>query len=381
MSGRIATDEEDRRFTAAALNLGRRHNGLTWPNPSVGALVVRHEEGRSVIVAQGITARGGRPHAEPEALRGAGNLARGATLYVSLEPCSHHGRTPPCAEAIVAAGLGRVVTAGGDADPRVAGRGHAILARAGIRVVAGAAVEEAERTHRGHLTRTRHGRPAVTLKLARTVDGYAAAPAGEPRLLITGPNADGRTHLLRAHADAVMVGVATVLSDDPRLDVRLPGLADRSPVRIVLDSRLRLPPESRLARSAAARPTWLVCAEEADPEAERRLAGLGCDAIRCPRGPDGRLDLGAALALLASRGLTRVLCEGGPALAEALARDDLLDEVVLITGGAALGRHGLPATGPALAGALSGHLRLTRTERAGADTVQHFERDPCSPAS
>src|SRR5918997_3947425 len=211
----------DARFMRLALSVGARHLGRTWANPSVGAVLVDQERG--TVLAQRATGEGGRPHAERVALDAAGPAARGATLYVTLEPCSHHGRTPPCADAIVAAGIARVVGALDDPDPRVAGLGYARLRAAGIAVTVGVGAPEAARAHRGHVLRGTEGRPALTLKLAQTADGFAARRSG-PRLLITGERANARVHLLRAHADAVMVGVETVNADDPLLTVRLPGL-------------------------------------------------------------------------------------------------------------------------------------------------------------
>lgn len=279
----------------------------------------------------------------------------------------------------MAAGIGRVVTALEDPNPLVAGRGHALLREAGIAVAVGIRSGEAARAHRGHLTRIRLGRPAVTLKLARTRDGYAAGPAGEPRLMISGEGAGARTHMLRAQADAVLVGISTVLADDPLLDVRLPGLEDRSPVRIVLDTQLRLPSDSRLVRGAREGRCWAVCGAAADAAAERRLVAAGLHVIRMP-GP-GPLDLPAAMAALAARGLTRILCEGGPTLAEGLARADLLDDVVLITNGRCLARSGLPAIGDALAKRIALDMRLVGTDIVGNDTIEHHERAACSPDS
>lgn len=361
----------DDRFMRLALAVGDRNLGRTWPNPSVGAVLL--DPARSLILTQGATQPGGRPHAERVALDAAGPAARGATLYVTLEPCSHHGRTPPCADAIVAAGIARVVGALDDPDPRVGGLGYARLRAAGIAVTTGVGAREAARAHRGHVLRVTQGRPAVTLKLARTADGFAARRSG-PRLLITGERANARVHLLRAHADAVLVGIGTVLADDPLLTVRLPGLDDRSPVRVVLDSRLRTPPASRLVATAGAHPLWIVATQAASPEAEARLRDAGADILRVAAGPDGRVDPRRALRALASRGLTRVLCEGGPSLAGALAADDLLDEVVVATGVAALGEPGLPAIGPAVSDALARRFRLDRTETAGPDQLAVHER-------
>ena len=361
----------DERFMRLALALGYRNLGRTWPNPSVGAVLVSPEDGR--IVATGVTQPGGRPHAERIALARAGEAARGATLYVSLEPCSHYGQTPPCAEAVVASGVARVVTALEDADRRVAGRGHALIQDARIALSTGVLGGEAGRDHLGHLTRVRMGRPAITAKLARTADGFAARVGGE-RLMITGSGANSRTHMLREHADAIMVGVSTVLADDPRLDVRLPGMEERSPVRVVLDTHLRTPPGSRAVASAADRPTWILCGPDAGREAESRLAAAGATVLRTAVGRDGRLDLPAASKLLGERGLTRVFCEAGPTLADALAREGLLDEVVLYTGPRPLAAPGLSALGPHMSRLLGDVLRPVSDEAVGADRVQTFER-------
>ncbi|WP_128563884.1 bifunctional diaminohydroxyphosphoribosylaminopyrimidine deaminase/5-amino-6-(5-phosphoribosylamino)uracil reductase RibD [Methylobacterium crusticola] len=335
-----------------ALALGRRHLGLTWPNPSVGAVLVGGPPEAPRILAQGVTQAGGRPHAERMALDAAGPAARGATLYVTLEPCSHHGRTGPCADATIAAGVARVVSAMDDPDPRVAGRGHGRLAAAGVAVTVGLLREEAARDQRGHVTRVTQGRPAVFLKLARTPDGFAAG--GEGRLLISGPRANAEVHLQRAHCDAIMVGVRTVLADDPELTVRLPGLGGRSPLRVVLDPCLRTPVEARVVRTAGLVPTLILAGPEAPGAAERALALAGAEVLRVPVCPDGRSDLAAALRALGARGVTRLCSEGGPTLADALAREGLIDECLLITGEKPLGQAGLPAVGPHLATLLAG---------------------------
>jgi diaminohydroxyphosphoribosylaminopyrimidine deaminase/5-amino-6-(5-phosphoribosylamino)uracil reductase len=365
----IARDE---RFMRMAIALGERHLGLTAPNPSVGALVVRKDGAGPLIVSQGVTGRGGRPHAERIALEAAGEAARGATLYVSLEPCSHHGRTPPCVDAILSAGIARVVTALEDPDPRVRGRGHRFLQERGVAVTTGVLADEARRAHRGHILRATEGRPALTLKLARTADGYAARLSGE-RLLITGERSNGRTHLMRARADAIMVGVGTVLADDPQLTVRLPGLEDRSPVRVILDSRLRTPPSATVARTAREVPTWVIATEAAPSEAEAPLAALGVRVLHAPA-REGRLDVAAALRLLAAEGITRVFSEGGPRCAEVLVEEDLVDEFALATSAVPLGEPGVPALGPRLSAALSERFRLVATEDLGPDRLDLYER-------
>jgi len=363
----------DAHFMHAALTLGERHLGATWPNPSVGAIIVDYASGAPVIVARGITQAGGRPHAERVAIDLAGSAARGATIYVTLEPCSHHGKTPPCAEAIIASGIARVVTALSDPDPRVAGRGHGLLRQAGLLVTTGIAAQAAARSHRGHVLRVTQGRPAVTVKLARTADGYAAA-AGADRLMITGTIANDRVHLMRMHADAIMVGAGTVAADDPRLDVRLPGLAARSPVRVVIDSGLSLALESRLVQSAGDPPSWVITTVDAPVEAERRLVAAGLEVMRVGADDTGRVRLDEAMRLLGARGITRVFCEGGPTLAEGLAQAGLIDEAVLVTGAQKLDRPGLRAVGPALAHYISNRMQAFAEEYAGPDQFSFFER-------
>jgi diaminohydroxyphosphoribosylaminopyrimidine deaminase/5-amino-6-(5-phosphoribosylamino)uracil reductase len=367
-----ADPARDERFMRMALALGERHLGLTWPNPSVGALVVRFDREGPLVLAQGVTQRGGRPHAERMALEIAGQAAHGATLYVSLEPCGHHGRTPPCVDAVITAGIARVVTALEDPDQRVRGDGHAFLRRYGVAVRTGILADEARRAHRGHILRTTKGRPAVTLKLAQTADGFAARLSG-PRLYITGERSNCRTHLIRAHADAIMVGVGTVLADDPQLSVRLPGLEDRSPVRVILDSRLRTPESTHLVRTAQAVPTWIVAAEDAPVEPEQRLVAADVEVMRV-RSRNGRLDVPEALRLLATRGITRLFSEGGPSLGEALVEHDLVDEFALATSRTALGEPGAPALGPTFRAALKERFRLRATEELGPDRLELFER-------
>lgn len=372
-----AAPERDARYMRLALALGARHLGRTWPNPSVGAVVVA-VDGR--IVGQGVTQTGGRPHAETEALAMAGEAARGACLYVSLEPCSHHGRTPPCVDSIITAGIARVVSAIEDPDPRVAGRGHARLREAGIAVETGILREEAAHDHRGHISRVTRGRPSLHLKLAATSDGFAAAD--EDRLRITGPITEGAVHLWRAHADAILIGIGTAQADDPSLTVRLPGMAEWSPVRIVLDSHLRLNPASNLVRGARDLPTLVLTTRRAPAHAKRMLASFGVEVLSVDADPQGRIDLHAALSALAERGFTRVCSEGGPRLAEALAAEGLVDLFTLITGPEPLPTaHGLPALGPALASAImGGSLRPTALRRLGPDFSVTYERAPCSPA-
>lgn len=355
-----------------AIALGERHLGLTWPNPSVGAVVVDESGDAPVIIAQGATQAGGRPHAERVALAAAGERAKGATLYVSLEPCSHHGKTTPCADAVVEAGVARVVSGLEDLDSRVAGLGHARLRKAGIEVTVGCLAQEARRAHIGHITRVTKGRPALTVKLARSTEGFAGSRYG-PRLMLTGEIANAKVHLMRAHADAIMVGVGTVLADDPLLNVRLPGLEARSPIRIVVDSRLRTPPTSRVVADARDIPTWIVTTVAAPIEAEKVLTAQGVEVLRVSADERGRVLLPEALQLLGTRGITRVFCEGGPELADALARADLVDELVLITGRSARGQGDVPALGLALQDRMD-LLDCWAEEHIGPDLFMFWER-------
>lgn len=357
---------------AAALNLARRGLGRVAPNPAVGALVVKG----GIIVGRGVTAPGGRPHAEVLALQQAVGAAAGATLYVTLEPCSHHGQTPPCADAIVAAGVARVVSAYEDPDRRVAGQGHARLRAAGIAVETGVCAEEAHWVNLGHILRITQGRPAVTLKLAQTADGFAADAAAVPRLKVTGEEADARVHMLRAMHDAVMIGVGTALADDPQLTVRLPGLQSRKPLRIVVDSHLRLAPLSRLAKTAREHPTLVIAGEAASKDAESALVSQGVEIARVPNDAAGRVELKAALALLGARGLTRIFCEGGPHLAASLIRQAMADDIVLFQSMAPLGHAGLPALDAESRGVLKDptRYRLAAQGSAGDDSYREYRR-------
>jgi diaminohydroxyphosphoribosylaminopyrimidine deaminase/5-amino-6-(5-phosphoribosylamino)uracil reductase len=360
----------DRRFMALALMLGRRGLGRTWPNPAVGAVIVKD----GVMAGRGWTQPGGRPHAEIEALRRTGEAARGATLYVTLEPCSHHGKSPPCADAIVAAGVARVVSALEDPNPKVAGQGHARLRAAGIKVDIGIGADEARRDHAGHIRRMREGRPQITLKLAVSADGKAGGPGRRP-LAITGEAVRERVHLLRAHSDAITVGIGTALADDPVLTCRLPGMEKNSPVRIVLDSALRLPPSSRLVRSAREVPVWVVCGAEASRAAEENLRAAGAVVLRTAE-RQGRLDLAATLKLVAGRGISRLMVEGGPTLAAALLTADLIDDAVLFRSDKVVGGDGIDALDglPLTALTQSPRLMAVHSEAIGPDICEVFSR-------
>jgi diaminohydroxyphosphoribosylaminopyrimidine deaminase/5-amino-6-(5-phosphoribosylamino)uracil reductase len=362
----------DERYMAAALAFGRRNLGLSGPSPSVGALLVRE----GVVIGRGVTSAGGRPHAERNAIDQVDLSAAGATLYVTLEPCFHEGRGPPCAQAIAAAGAARVVSAIEDPDARVAGRGHALLREAGIEVIVGIGAQQARRDHRGHILRVTQGRPMVTLKLARTADGYAAGDEHDPRLSITGEAANLRVQGLRAMHDAIMIGAGTALEDDPLLTVRLPGVKSIKPVRVVLDSRLRLSPRSRLGATAGEFPTLAIATEAASQDRAEALEAVGIHVERVASDREGHVDLPSALQALARRGIARVFSEGGPSVGAALIAQGLADEVFLFTAQRPLGRPGLPALDAAALAALEDRKRFVPVEvgHFGGDEMRRLER-------
>jgi diaminohydroxyphosphoribosylaminopyrimidine deaminase/5-amino-6-(5-phosphoribosylamino)uracil reductase len=353
----------------AALALARRGLGNTWPNPAVGCVIVR--DGR--VVGRGWTQPGGRPHAETEALRRAGDLARGATAYVTLEPCSHFGRTPPCCDALVAAGVARVVCAMRDPDARVDGRGCARLREAGITVEEGLCEAEAQALNLGFVKRVRLGLPMVTLKLATTLDGRIATASGESRW-ITGPEARRAVHRMRAAHDAVLVGSGTVLSDDPDLTTRLAGTKPVADLRVVADARLRMPITSRLVATARDIPTWLVTVPGHPPAALAPFQEAGVDVMTVARGEGGLL-LRELLRALARRGVTRVLAEGGAGIAAALVRERLVDRLAWFHAPGVMGGDGMPAAYPLPLSRLSEMPRFLRVaHRAlGADMLSEYE--------
>ena len=360
------TSANDARFMALALSLGRRGQGRVWPNPAVGCVIVR--EGR--ILGRGWTAEGGRPHAETRALAQAGAAARGATAYVTLEPCAHHGKTPPCAEALVDAGVARVVVATGDPDPRVAGRGLEILRAAGIEVATGVLEAEARADHAGFLKRVTEGRPHVTLKLALTLDGRIATATGESQW-ITGPEARRAVHMMRARADAVMVGAGTVRADDPALTVRGLGVT-RQPVRVVVSRRMSIPADCTLARTAREVPVWMCHGPKAQPE---DWIAAGAESLPCTV-EHGQVEVGSLLSALAGRGLTRVFCEGGGALAASLLAAEAVDELAVFSAGLAIGAEGTPGLGVMGVGRLAEapRFRLAEQRRVGADLFSLWRR-------
>lgn len=337
-------------FMDTALRLAQRGLGNVWPNPAVGCVIVGERDGQPIVLARGWTQPGGRPHAEAVALddlfrRHGRDAARDATVFVSLEPCSHHGRTPPCADALVAAGVARVVIACCDPDDRVSGRGVARLREAGIAVEVGIRDTVARELNAGFFCRVEKGRPLVTWKTATSLDGRIATASGHSQW-ITGEAARAHAHLERARYDAVLVGVGTAITDDPRLTARLPGLGNRSPVRIVLDSHLRLPLTARLVMEAAEVPTWLIARDDNDQLRIRALRDLGVLVLEVPAGTDRRLDLGLALRALGDRGICRLLVEGGARAAASFIAGNFVDRIYWYRAPSLVGGAGLSATAP-----------------------------------
>ncbi|MBC6437174.1 MAG: bifunctional diaminohydroxyphosphoribosylaminopyrimidine deaminase/5-amino-6-(5-phosphoribosylamino)uracil reductase RibD [Rhodobacteraceae bacterium] len=354
-----------------ALRLGARGLGQVWPNPAVGCVIVKSDR----VIGRGWTQPGGRPHAETQALEQAGGTAHGATVYVSLEPCAHIGQTLPCADALVAAAVARVVIAIQDPDPRTAGKGIARLRAAGIAVTVGVGEASARLVHAGFFARVTRNRPAVTLKLACSLDGRIATAAGESRW-ITGPKARAWVHATRAQHDAVLVGAGTVRRDNPGLTVRGLGPTPQ-PVRVVLSRTLDLPRDGQLARTARTVPLWLCHGPDAAPEALAAWTALGARCLPCRTAPPGDLlDVVDVMQVLGNAGLTRVLCEGGGALATALLAADMVDDLVGMTAGLILGAEGQPAIGAmgVTALATAPRLALHRVTRCGADTLTHWRR-------
>jgi len=376
-------DERDARFMALALRLAERGLGRAWPNPAVGCVVVKDGQ----IVGRGWTQPGGRPHAEVEALSRAGPRALGATAYVTFEPCAHYGQTPPCTMALLHAGVRRAVLATTDPDRRVDGQGIAQLRQAGVEVDLGLMRAEAEALNAGFLLKERAGRPLVTLKLATSLDGRLATRSGASRW-ITGEAARARGHWLRATHDAIMIGSGTALADDPSLTCRLPGLEASSPVRIVLDGRLRLPPTSRLAATAAEVPTWLLTRRPASaPKRLQALQDRGVEPIEVAAAEGEGLELEEALAALAARGITRLLVEGGARLAASLLRRRLVDRLAWFQAPLIIGGDGMAAIAGLGIDSLGAALRFARErgETLASDTLADYivssEGEPCSPAS
>ncbi len=362
--------DTDNRFMAMALALAARGLGQVWPNPAVGCVIVSGNR----VVGRGWTRPGGRPHAETVALAQAGAAARGATAYVTLEPCAHTGQTPPCTEALIGSGVARVVVALEDPDPRVDGRGLGRLHAAGIAVVTGVMATEAAALQRGFLLRIRDDRPMVTLKLAGSFDGRIATATGESQW-ITGPESRRAVHGLRASHDAVLVGGGTARADDPQLTVR--GLGPvRQPVRVVWTRHLDVPLNGALARTAGEVPVWICHGSDAEPGVVAAWEGLGARLFAVPVGAARQIDPGAALRALGEAGLTRIFCEGGGALAASLLAAGQVDELVGFTAGLALGAEGRPALGAMGVDRLADapRFQLAETRPIGGDVMHRWVR-------
>jgi diaminohydroxyphosphoribosylaminopyrimidine deaminase / 5-amino-6-(5-phosphoribosylamino)uracil reductase len=361
----VTTDHT--KHMAHALSVGSRGLGRTWPNPAVGCVIVQG----SRIVGRGWTQPGGRPHAEVMALQQAGQAARGATAYVTLEPCAHHGQTPPCAESLIGAGITHVVTALTDPDPRVSGQGHAMLRAAGIEVTEGVLSDAARTANAGFLKRVTQGLPLVTLKLATTIDGRIATSTGESRW-ITSPQSRRAVHALRLTHDAVLIGAGTARADDPDLTVRDIG-AGHQPIRILMDPRLSHSPQSRLGQTARLSPIWLCHTKAAPTEARAAWANTGATLIECAA-DSAQINLTDALQRLATLGLTRILCEGGATLAASLITNHLVDHLITFTAGKLIGANGHPALGPLPDAPLKDlpTLTLIKTHQIGPDTMSHW---------
>jgi diaminohydroxyphosphoribosylaminopyrimidine deaminase / 5-amino-6-(5-phosphoribosylamino)uracil reductase len=354
----------------AALALARRSLGRTWPNPAVGCVIVR--DGR--VVARGRTRDGGRPHAEADAIATASESLKGATAYVTLEPCAHHGRTPPCADALIAAGIGRVVSAMEDPDPRVSGQGHARLTAAGIAVEVGEGGAAAAEINAGFFLRVREGRPLFHLKMASSLDGRIATASGESRW-ITGEAARADGHRLRAKHDAILVGAGTVSADDPELTCRLPGLATYSPDRILLDSSAALSATSKLATTARATPV-LLFHTGAPPSRIEPLRGKGIDVIEAPANGEGRVDVAAVARMLGERGYSSVLIEGGGQVTATFLKAGLVDRISCYRAGVVLGEDSRSAVGALALDRLdfAPRFRLVSSRPVGADTLETWHR-------
>ncbi|TCS64260.1 diaminohydroxyphosphoribosylaminopyrimidine deaminase [Varunaivibrio sulfuroxidans] len=356
-----------------ALGLARRALGRVHPNPAVGCLLVRDGD----VVGRGWTQAGGRPHGETMALRQAGAAARGATAYVTLEPCSHHGQTPPCAAALIAAGVKRVVVATTDPDPRVSGAGIRALEEAGVAVTLNVLKDEADDLNAGFFLRITRQRPLFTLKSATTLDGRIATGSGQSQW-ITGPEARARGHLLRAQHDAILTGVSTVVADDPSLTCRIDGLSERSPIRVVLDGALKIPVRSTLVRSAAEVPLWVFHHADANLQKCKALKDVGVEMIAIKPDNDTRLNLPEVAHILAQRGLTRVLVEAGATLSGAFVAENLVDRIAWFQAPSLIGADGLAAIGPLKLETLACMARFDTEDviPCGVDTLAFLRRKP-----
>jgi diaminohydroxyphosphoribosylaminopyrimidine deaminase / 5-amino-6-(5-phosphoribosylamino)uracil reductase len=354
----------DTRFMAAAIRLARSNVGQTGTNPSVATLLVKD----GVIVGRGVTAMGGRPHAETQAIAEAGLLARGASAYVTLEPCAHHGRTPPCARALVSAGIVRVVIAASDPDPRVSGKGVQILRDAGVEVVENILTQEAYEGLSGYLNRSLKKRPEVTLKLAISADGMIGK-TGSGQVAISNEISRRMVHMMRAQSDTILIGSGTALADDPELTCRLPGLESRSPIRIVLDSKLKTPMTSKLVSTARNTPVWFAALGTADETKCKNLQTAGCRILSCDD-DNGKIALPELLDDLGAQGIASLLIEGGSNVAAVLLSEGLVDRIILFIGTTTIGQGGIAS--PLNPAHMPLEFKLVRTCQFGPDTAHEY---------
>lgn len=357
---------QDERWMRLALSLAQRGLGRVWPNPAVGCVIVKNEK----VLGRGWTQKGGRPHAETVALAQAGSAAKGATAYVTLEPCAHHGKTPPCAKALVEAGIARVVSALDDPDSRVAGQGYEIVRNAGVELTEDVLVDAAADINKGFLLNRTIGRPMFTLKMASSIDGRIATASGESRW-ITGPEARRQVHMMRAQHDAVLIGAGTARVDDPLLDVRDLGMEDDNPVRIILDGGVSLSLTSRLAQTAKQTPLWICHRAGMDKARRKTWEEIGASLIEVKHSKTGELDLNDMALQLGKRGITRVLCEGGGRVASSMISAELVDTLVTFTAGLAIGSEGGSVFGPLQIDALQDAPRfeLIESRKVGGDIM------------
>lgn len=367
----VTADETDIRHMKAALGLARRGLGNVWPNPAVGCVIVKEDR----VVGRGWTQPGGRPHAETEALRRAGEAAKGATAYVTLEPCSHYGKAPPCADALIEAGVSRVVSALTDPDPRVAGRGLEKLRSAGIAVTEEVCARDAALMNAGFLMKVVQGRPLVTVKTATTLDGRIATSRGESQW-ITGAEARRQGHMIRSTHDAILVGIGTALADDPILTCRLEGEGHQQPVRLVLDTSLRIPHDSRLVESAKDIPLWVFCLPGINPGKQSILEDMGVRVFEVQADGNDQIDVMAMLQRLGDEGITRLMVEGGGKTVASLFNADRVDRIAWFRAPGVMGGDGLSGVGPYGVTTLEGMQRFSRAgiESVGEDVLELYER-------
>jgi len=358
----------------AALGLASRGLGQVWPNPAVGCVLVREDLGGSVV-GRGWTQPGGRPHAETEAISRAGELSRGATAYVTLEPCDHQGQTGPCSQALIDAGIGKVVIACTDPDPRVSGEGIIRLEKCGVEVRTGLEKGAAERLNAGFFSRIIRNRPVVTLKTATSMDGCIATRSGDSQW-ITGPQARSYGHLLRARHDAILTGIGSILSDNPLLTCRLPGLEGQSPHRVIVDSQLRIPDNCDLVKSAKHYPATIITSDNSSVNVRNSLIKSGVEVIACHQDSQGQIDLDSALQLLSEKGITRLLVEAGAKLTGAFLKGDLVDVIAWFRAPIFIGEDGLSALTSLDMDKLNDAKRYSRlaTTRLGDDILDILER-------